>query len=151
MAAAIPIIQVVGMVVGAGAAVMGVIQARKAADAAKKRNEVANRIAASKRARDIRRSVAEARIRRGATESAGFGFGVAGGSAVAGATGAQQSDLGSAVGASNQQFTGQQAVTSITNRISDLNQSIATIGSIGNLAGQLTDRQNLETVGSLFS
>lgn len=117
------------------ATVFSAVQQRKAAKAQRKQNKVANRIAQNKRMRDIRRQIALQRVRRAEIQAAGFQLGVAGGSAVAGATGGLTSDLGSSIGAANQQFTGQQAITAISDRISRFQQNAATAGAIGSIAG----------------
>ena len=144
----------------AGVAIAGtaisIQQQRKASKEQRRQNKVSNRIAANKRMRDIRRSIAAQRIRRGEIQAQGFQFGVSGSSAVAGATGGLRSDLASNIGASNQQFTGQQAITSISDRISSLQSSASTFGSIASIAGNFTGgegsagAQNRAAVSGVF-
>jgi len=135
-------------VITAVAAVGSAVQARRAGKEQRRQNEISNRIAATKRVRNIRRTIAEARIRRGQVEAGGFQFGVAGGTAVQGAVAGITSDVGGAIGAANQQFTGQQAIVASQNRASGLQQSAATFGSISNLASQFTP-QNIAAVTEL--
>ena len=137
------------LVVGAISTVASVVQQRKAGKEQRRQNQIQNRIAATKRVRDVRRNIAAARIRRAEVQSAGFEFGVAGGTAVQGAEFGITGDLASSIGASNQQFTGQQAVVASQNRVSSLQQSAATFGGIANLAGQF-DAQAFESIQSLF-
>ena len=134
--------------VSAAAAVGGAVQARRAGKEQRKQNEIQNRIAATKRVRNIRRSIAQSRIQRGQVEAAGFQFGVSGGTAVQGAVGGLTSDLGGAIGAANQQFTGQQALVASQNRISQFQQSAATFGAISSLAGQF-DEQAIASISNL--
>jgi len=133
---------------------VSVVQQRKAAKVQRKQNEVSNRIAANVRMRSVKRSIAAGRVRRGQIEAAGFAQGVSGGSAVAGATGALASDQASAVAASNQQFTGQLALTALSNRISSLQSSAATASALGSIAGSFAGggagAQNAAAVGSFF-
>jgi len=136
-------------VIGAVAAVGSVVQARKAGKAQRRQAQISNRIAATRRVRDVRRSIAEARIRRAQAQSAGFEFGVAGGTAAQGAAFGVTGDLASSIGASGQQFTGQQVLAAGQDRISSLQQSAATFGGIANLAGQF-DEQSVAAITSLF-
>ena len=138
-------------VVAVVAAGVSAVQQRKAAKVQKKQNEVSNRIAANQRVRSVKRSIAAGRVQRGQIQAAGFSAGVAGGSAVAGATGGLSSDQASAQGASNQQFTGQLALTSLSNRITDLQSSAATAGAVSSIAGGLSQPQNFEAVSGLFA
>jgi hypothetical protein len=104
--------------------------------------------------RSVRRAIAAARVRRAQAEAAGFGLGVAGGTAVGGAVSGIQGDLATSVGASNQQFTGQQAVTAIANRRSELLESANTFAGIGGIAGQFSGpigAQNLSAIQNLFT
>lgn len=136
------------LVVGAAAGVSSIVQQRKAGKEQRRQNQIQNRIAATKRVRDVRRSIAAARIRRAEVQSAGFEFGVAGGTAVQGAEFGITGDLASSIGAANQQLTGQQAVVASQNRVSSLQQSAATFGGIANLAGQF-DEQAVAAITSL--
>ena len=135
-------------VITAVAAVGSAVQARRAGKEQRRQNEIQNRIAATKRVRNIRRTIAEARIRRAQVEAGGFQFGVAGGTAVQGAVSGITGDVGGAIGAANQQFTGQQAIAASQNRVSSLQQSGATFGSVANLAGQF-NAQNLAAISDL--
>ena len=127
------------------------VQQRKAAKVQRKQNEVSNRIAANQRMRSVKRSIAASRVRAGEVQAAGFQGGVAGGTAVSGALGGIRSDLGSAIGASNQQFTGQQALTGLSNRISSLQSSAATFGAVGGIAGGLAQPQTFEAITNFNS
>lgn len=138
----------VAQIVAGAAAVAGVVQQRKAGKEQRRQNEIQNRIAATRRVRAVRRNIAASRIRRAEVQSAGFEFGVAGGTAVQGAEFGITGDLASSIGASNQQFTGQQAVVASQNRVSSLQQSAATFGGIANLAGQF-DEQAVASITSL--
>jgi len=123
----------------------------KAGREQRRQNQIQNRIAATKRVRNIRRTIAEARVRRAQTEAAGFQFGVAGGSAVQGAVAGITGDVGGAIGAANQQFTGQQAIAESQNRISQFQQSAATFGAISSLAGQFSGAQGSQNIAAIQS
>lgn len=127
MATAALIVSAVGIGVSA-------VQQARASKAQRRQNRVSNRIAATRRSRDIRRSIAARRIQVAETQAAGFGLGVAGGTAVQGATFGLTSDTASNIAASNQQFTGQQVLSGISNEISGLQQSAQTFQSISSLA-----------------
>lgn len=127
---------------------VSVVQQRKAAKVQRRQNEVSNRIAANVRMRSVKRSIAAGRVRRGQIQAAGFAQGVAGSSAVAGATGALASDQASAIGASNQQFTGQQVLTGLSNRISSLQSSAATASALGSIAGGFSSPQTFAAVSA---
>ena len=141
MATALAIVSIV-------AAGVGAVQQRKAAKVQKRQNEVSNRIAANTRMRSVRRSIAAGRIRRGQIQAAGFSQGVSGGTAVAGALGGLASDQASAIGASNQQFTGQQTLASLSNEITDVRSSAATFGAISNIAGAASQPQAFEALSN---
>lgn len=115
------------------------VQQRKAAKTQRKQNEVSNRIAANQRVRSVRRSIAAGRVRRGQLEAAGFAGGVAGSSVVAGATGALATDVATAQGASNQQFTGQLALSSLSDTISRQQSRAAVAGAGSQIAGGLAN------------
>ncbi len=138
------------LVISAVSAVASVVQQRKAGKEQRRQNKIKGRIAATRRMRDVRRSIAASRIRRGEVQAAGFGFGVAGGTAVSGATAGIQGDLGGAIGASNQQFTGQQAVAASQDIVSGFQQSAATFGGISSLAEQF-DEQAVSSISGLFT
>lgn len=135
-------------VVSAIAAVFSAVRTRKAGKEQRRQNEIQNRIAATKRVRNIRRSIAQARIRRAQVESSGFQLGVSGSTAVSGAVAGITSDVGGVIGAANQQFTGQQAIVASQNRVSQFQQQAATFGAISNLAGQFND-QNIAAITDL--
>lgn len=122
------------LVITAVSAVGSAVQQRKAAKAQRRQNRIANKIAATRRQRDIRRAIASRRIAVGQTQAAGFQLGVAGGTAVQGAQFGLTGDVAGSIAASNQQFTGQQVLGDISNRISSLQQSAGTFQSIGRLA-----------------
>lgn len=131
---------VLGVIAAAGA-IFSAVEAKKQSRAQRRQNEITNRIAATKRARDIRQTVARNRIRAGELQAAGFQFGVAGGSQVAGAVGAGQSDVAGSIGAANQQFTGQQVISSIQDDISRMNANIAVAGAVSQVAGGLSQNE----------
>lgn len=146
--------------VAIGLAIFGAVgsirEQRKVRKAQKRQAEVANRIAANKRVRDIKRSVALSRIRRGELEAAGFQLGVAGSTTVAGAAGGARSDVASQVAASNQQFTGQQAIATLADRIAGFQARAGTFAAVGAIAGQFTGgtgsvgAQNRASVGEFL-
>lgn len=133
-------------VVAIVAAGVSAYQSHKAAKAQKKQNEVSNRIQATQRVRSVKRSIAAGRIRRGEIQAAGFSQGVSGSSAVAGATGSLASDQSSAIGASNQQYTGQLALTALSNTITDHRSNAATAGAVSNIAGGLSQPQTFAAI-----
>lgn len=135
-------------------AVASNVQQNAATRAEKRRNRVANRLAAVKRTRDTRRLLAQSRIQRAEVQQAGFNLGVSGGSAVQGAVGGITSDTASSVGASNRQFTGQQALAGISDSISSLRQSAVNFGGISSIAGLFAGNagaQNRAAVSSIFN
>ncbi len=143
-------------VITALAGVGSIVQQRRAAKVQRRQNRVANRIAANKRIRDIKRAIALSRIRRAELQSAGFQLGVAGGTPTLGAVGGAQTDVASQIGASNIQFTGQQAIASLAERISSLQSSAQTFGAIQQLSGMFTGgpgsvgAQNRAAIAGLF-
>ena len=134
--------------VGAAASIS---QTRRAGREQRRQSDIQNRVQATRRVRNIRRTIAEARIRRASAEAAGFQFGVAGGTAVQGAVAGITGDVAGAIGAANQQFTGQQAVTDSQNRASELQQSASTFGAISNLAGQFTGTSGAQSIAAIQS
>lgn len=146
----------VALVVSIVGAVGGIREQRKARQAQKEQAEVANRIAANKRVRDIKRAVALGRIRRGELQAAGFQLGVAGSTSVQGAVGGAQSDLANQIAGSNQQFTGQRAIASLADRIAGFQSRAQTFASVGAIAGQFTGgtgsvgAQNRAAVSNFF-
>lgn len=134
-------------VLSAGASI---IKQRKISREQRKQQEVSSRIQARTRMRGVRRAIAEARIRRGQAQAAGFEFGVAGGSAVTGAEFGITGDLASSIAQSQQQFTGQQVLAAGQTRISELQQSAKTFGAISNLAGQF-DEQAVAAIQGLVT
>jgi hypothetical protein len=115
---------------------LSVNESRKARKEGVKQTKIRNRIAANKRVRDIKRTIAKSRVDRASAEAAGFQFGVSGGSAVSGATAGIQGDLGGSIGAANQQFTGQQAIAESQNKIAGFEGRSQTFGSIASISGQ---------------
>ena len=139
-------------VVGAVAAVASLLQQRKAGKEQVRQTQIRNRVADAQRKRNIRRAIAQARIRRAEVESTSVTLGVAGGSAAQGAAQGITGDLASVLGAANLQFSGQTAVAASANRVSALQQSAATFGSISSIAGLFTSvggEQNVAAVTSL--
>lgn len=139
-------------VVGAVAAVASLLQQRKAGKEQVRQTQIRNRVADAQRKRNIRRAIAQARIRRAEVESTSVTLGVAGGSAAQGAAQGITGDLASVLGAANLQFAGQTAVAASANRVSALQQSAATFGSISSIAGLFTGvggEQNVAAVTSL--
>lgn len=120
------------------AAVIGIKKQRDVSKEQRRQNSIRNRIASTKRVRDIKRAVAATRVRRAEAQAAGFDLGVSGGSAVQGAVAGISGDLASSLAAANQQFTGQQAIAASQNIISSLQQDIATLGAVGQLATQVS-------------
>ena len=141
MATALAVISVV-------AAGVSAVQQRKAAKVQRRQNEVSNRIQANQRVRSVKRAIAASRVRAGEIQAAGFQGGVAGGTAVSGALGGLRSDLGSSIGASNQQLTGQQQLSSLSNRISSLQSGAATAGAVSSIAGGLAQPQTFEAISN---
>ncbi len=123
---------------------------RKASKEQKKQNNIKNRIEATKRVRGIKRSIAASRIRRAELQASGFAGGISGSSAVSGAVGSLGSDVSSSIGASNQQFTGQQAIIDSQNKIAGFQSQAQMFSGIANIAGQFDD-QAMESVKGFFS
>lgn len=138
-------------IVAAGATVVGAVNTSKARREQRRQNAIANRIAANKRMRDIKRAIALSRVRRAELQSQGFQLGVAGGTAVSGSVAAVTSDVAGSIAASNQQFTGQQALTAVSDRISALQSNAATAGAIGAIAGQFTGAQGQQNIAAIKS
>lgn len=152
--AALTTIATVALVATAGTAIYGAIQNRDANKERKRQAEVANRIEATKRISNIRNAIARGRVQRAEQEAAGFGLGVSGGTAVAGAVAGTQGGVNSAIAASNQQFTGQQAVAAIGNRAqrySNNAQLASDIGGITSLFAGPGGQQNIAAIQGLFS
>lgn len=114
-------------------AVAGLLKQKKISKVQRKQNEIQNRVQAIQRRRNVRRSIAERRIRTAEITSAGFQLGVAGGTAQLGAQAGLASDTASTIGASNLQFTGQQAVASLSDTISGLQQNVGTFNAVQSL------------------
>jgi len=125
-------------VITAIAAVAGAVQQRKISKAQKKQNKIQNRVAAIARRRNIRKSIAERRIRTAELQSVGFQLGVGGGTAVQGSVAGVTSDTAGAIGASNLQFTGQQAVADLADRISGFQSTQAAFGAVQSIAGSFS-------------
>ena len=125
-------------VITAIAAVGSFVKQRKISKEQRKQNKIQNRIAAITRRRNIRRTIAQSRIRNAELQSVGFQLGVGGGTAVAGAVAGTTSDTAGTIGQSNLQFTGQQAISSISDRISSLQSGAAAFNAVGQIAGQFS-------------
>ena len=144
------------LIIGAIGAVGGFVQQRKIGKAQRKQNKVNNKVAAIARQRSIRQSIAQRRIAVAQAQSAGFNLGVSGGSAVAGATSGLIGDTASAIGASNLQFAGQQAVSNLSDRISGLQTLGAGFNALSSLAGTFAGgagslgSQNRAAISNLF-
>ena len=123
------------LVVTAIAAVGGAIQQRKISKAQKKQNKIQNRIAAITRRRNVKRAIAASRIQVAEQQAVGFQLGVAGGTAVEGAVAGRRTDIATAIQQSNIQFTGQEAIADLADRISGFQSVGATFGAIQNIAG----------------
>jgi hypothetical protein len=132
------------LVVAAVGTVGSIVQQRRASKEQRRQNKVSNKIAANKRARDIRRQIAARRVQVAEAQASGFAFGVEGGTAVQGAVGGLTSDFASSIGAANQQFTGQQALASSQNRVSSLMSSANTFQGVGQLAGMFSGGEGSE-------
>jgi len=143
-----------------GFAVLGIIggavQQRKVAKAQRKQNKIANRTAAIKRSRDIRLAIAQRRIQVAEAQSAGFSLGVAGSTAVQGATAGLTSDTASSIKASNVQFTGQQQIASLQDDISGFQQTAGNFQALTSVASLFVGgtgsagSQNRAAVGEVF-
>ena len=129
-------------------AVASIFEQRKDGKEQRKQIEKQNHIEATKRVRNIKRAVASARVRRAEVQAAGFQLGVAGGTAAQGAAAGVTGELASVIGASNIQFTGQQAIAASQTRISQFQQSASTFGAISSLAGQF-DEQSIASIQAL--
>lgn len=97
------VVGAIASVIAAGASVVSGIQqrkeAKKAAKAQKKAQDISNRQAALQRQREIRQSIAQARVRRAQALAAEGGMMS---STTAGQVSAQTTNIGGAIGASNQ-------------------------------------------------
>ncbi len=135
---------------------VSVNESRKARKEQKRQGEIRTRIAANKRVRDIKRTIATSRVDRAAAEAAGFQFGVSGGSAVQGASAGIGSDTATSIGASNQQFTGQQAIQASQDRVAGFQGNSSIFGSIASISGQFiggagsVGAQNRESFAGIF-
>ena len=136
------------LIVGTVASAASIVQGFRAAKEQREQNEIRNRIAATARMRNVRRAIAESRVRRAQVQASGFELGVSGGTAVSGAEFGITGDLASSIAQSQQQFTGQQVIAQSQNRVSQLQQSAATFGGISNLAGQF-DEQAVAAISNL--
>lgn len=133
------------LILSAVSAIGGAIQQRKVSKAQRKQNKIQNRIAAISRRRNIRRSIAERRIQTAEIQSVGFQLGVSGGTAVQGAVAGVTTDVAGAIGASNLQFRGQQAVADLANRISGFQQTQQAFGAVGAIAQQFGGEQGAQS------
>lgn len=128
MATALAVVSVIGAVAGA-------VEQRKISKAQKKQNRLTNKIAAITRQRNVKRSIAASRIQTAQQQAAGFQLGVAGGTAVQGATAGVLSDTASTIGQSNLQFAAQQFSAGFSNEISQAQSNQANFGAISSIAG----------------
>jgi hypothetical protein len=144
------------LVVTAVFAAASAYSTNKAGKVQRKQNAISNRIAATQRTREVRRSIAARRIQTANTQAQGFQLGVAGGTAVQGATFGLASDSASSIAASNQQFTGQQVLSGLSDKMSRLQSQASTFGAISSLAGMFTGgvgtegAQNRAAIASLI-
>ena len=122
--------------IGAGASAL---EQRKISKAQRRQNKLTNKIAAITRQRNVKRSIAASRVQVAQQQAAGFQLGVAGGTAVLGATAGVVSDVASAVGQSNLQFTGQQFISGLQDEISRAQQAQAGFGALSSLSGSLAN------------
>ena len=130
MATALAVVSLIGIGVSA-------VQQRKIGKEQRKQNKLTNKIAAITRRRNVKRSIAANRVQVGLQQSLGFQLGVSGSTAVQGSTSGLISDTASAVGASNLQFEGQQAISQSQDRISRLQGTQALAGAATQIAGGL--------------
>lgn len=133
---------VISTVVG----VAGAVQQRKSAKKSRRAQERAARLqnkqAAIARRRTIRQRLAESRVLRAQTISAGFAAGAPGATAVAGAAGGIQTDVAANIGASGVQFGLEQqrvgAISEANQAISQFNQTGATVQAIQGITSIFT-------------
>jgi hypothetical protein len=130
----------IATVVSAGAGIVGAVQQARSAREARQEQQRAARIqnqqAALQRQRRIQQSLAQARVLRAQTQSAGFSAGAPSATGVTGAIGGIQSDVASNIGFSNVQFgLEQQRVGAIGAANAALNQPnpFATIAGVSGL------------------
>ena len=143
----------IALVVTLLATAASVNESRKARKEQKRQGEIRTRIAANKRVRDIKRTIAKSRVDRAAAEAAGFQFGVSGGSAVSGATAGIGSDTATSIGAANQQFTGQQAIQASQDRVAGFSSKASIFGSVASISGLFTGpqgQQNIDSITGIF-
>lgn len=143
----------IALVISLVATAFSANESRKARKEQKKQGEIKTRIAANKRVRDIKKTIAKSRVDRAAAESAGFQFGVSGGSAVSGATAGIGSDTATSIGAANQQFTAGIAIQQSNDRIAGFQGKSSVFGSIASIAGNFAGPQgqaNIDSIASLF-
>lgn len=121
------IVGTIAAVAGAGAAVVGTVQAgkaqKRAAQEQQKQQELVNR-------RQQRAAIREGQIRRAQGMASAQALGVAGGSLAGGGMSAIGSQVGSTLGFSSQ-------VSGLSSNITDLTQKAATWSSIGQIGGSI--------------
>jgi hypothetical protein len=127
---------VFGFIAAAGA-IYGAVQQRKIGKTQRRQNKLSNKIASIARRRNVKRSIASARIQVGLQQALGFQLGVSGGTAVQGGTAGVISDTASGVGFSNLQFTGQEFNAQFQDDISRFQGQQALGGAVANIAGGL--------------
>lgn len=151
-------IATIATIASAGASIIGqqrqARSARRSRAAQEQAARVQNRQATLRRQRSIRQALAQSRVRRAQAVSAGFGVGAPGASGVAGAVSGIQSDVGSAVGFSGQQFGLEQSRVGFLNQAANFQsqgaQQGALFGGISGIAGIFSNEQNLRGIQNLF-
>lgn len=126
------------------ASIGSIIQNRRASQEQRRQNRIQNRIARITRSRNIRRAIAERRIRTADIQSLGFQLGVAGGTAEQGAAAGITSDVAGAIGQSNIQLVGQESAVASANRVSRLQTSAGTLGTVSSILVPFTGSQGAQ-------
>lgn len=142
---------IIGAVASGAAAIVNNRRQRKIAREQQRQNEVRNRIERFNQARRIRQSIAQQRVQQAEAEQAAFQFGVAGGTNVQQAVGAQTTDLSSAIGASQVGTGANELITASQNRVSSIQSQSNPFSTIASISGGFTDEQQnravAETIG----
>lgn len=138
-------------------AAISTVQGIQASQAQKRQNRIANRLAAIKRARDIRLAIGRRRVQVANVEAAGVALNVQGGTAVEGASSSITSSTAGIISAANQQITGQRTLADISNEISTFQQQSIFAGGLASLATPFiggtgsVGAQNRTAVADFFS
>ncbi len=144
---------IISTVVGVAGAVQQRSGAKKARRAQERAARLQNKQAAIARRRTIRQRLAESRVLRAQTISAGFAAGAPGATAVAGAVGGIQTDVAANIAASGQQFGLEQqrvgALGEANQAISQATQAGAVTQTIQSTAGIFTP-QNVASLRGTF-